>query len=214
MRYAGYKTFPGMVFYDSPNNGPKAIPGNYKVRLTINGQLHEQYFEILKDPRVSTTTQEFLAQLDFLLKVRDKVSEANQGVIEIRKIKDDLGSLKNKIGNEATYKDLIEAVKKFEEELTQHENTIHQTKNRSVQDPLNYGIKMNNRLAHLMKEQSAGDFPPTKQGEEVRQQLTRMVDAELAKLSNTIQQNTERINSMAKEKGIEVVMIKKNPILN
>ncbi len=221
MRYAGYKTFPGMVFYGSPNQGPKAVPGKYKVRLTVNlptgqagGESQEQEFEILKDPRVATTPEEFRAQFDFLTKVRDKVTEANQGVIDIRKIKEDLSSLKNKVGTEAQYKELIDAVKKFEDELTIHENNIHQTKNRSVQDPLNYGIKMNNRLAHLMVEQAAGDFPPTQQGEQVREMLTKMVDDELLKLRSTINQNTERINNMAKEKGIEVVMIKKNPIVN
>ncbi len=214
MRYAGYKTFSGMVFYGSANNGPKAVPGKYKVRMTFKDQSQEQEFEILKDPRIKTTPEEFQAQFDFLMKVRDKVTEANQGVIDVRKIKDDLGSLKNKIGTEPQYKELNDAVKKFEDELTIHENNIHQTKNKSVQDPLNYGIKMNNRLAHLMVEQAAGDFAPTNQGEEVRQQLTKMVDEELLKLRNTIQQNTERINTMAKEKGIEVVMIKKNPIVN
>jgi photosystem II stability/assembly factor-like uncharacterized protein len=214
MRYAGYKTFPGMVFYGSPNQGPKAVPGKYKVRLLVNGESQEQEFEILKDPRVATTPEEFRAQFDYLIKVRDKVTDANQGVIDIRKIKEDLGSLKNKVGTEAQYKELIDAVKKFEAELTIHENNIHQTKNRSVQDPLNYGIKMNNRLAHLMVEQAAGDFPPTQQGEQVREMLTKMVDDELLKLRSTINQNTERINNMAKEKGIEVVMIKKNPIVN
>ncbi|MCE2894757.1 MAG: glycosyl hydrolase [Flammeovirgaceae bacterium] len=214
MRYAGYKTFPGMVFYGSPNQGPKAVPGKYKVRLLVNGESQEQEFEILKDPRVATTPEEFRAQFDYLIKVRDKVTDANHGVIDIRKIKEDLGSLKHKVGTEAQYKELIDAVKKFEEELTTHENNIHQTKNRSVQDPLNYGIKMNNRLAHLMVEQAAGDFPPTQQGEQVREMLTKMVDDELLKLRSTINQNTERINNMAKEKGIEVVMIKKNPIVN
>jgi photosystem II stability/assembly factor-like uncharacterized protein len=221
MRFPGYKTFQGMVFYGSPNQGPKAVPGIYRVRLTVNlptgqagGETQEQEFEILKDPRVATTPEEFRAQFDYLIKVRDKVTEANQGVIDIRKIKEDLSSLKNKVGTEAQYKELIDAVKKFEDELTIHENNIHQTKNRSVQDPLNYGIKMNNRLAHLMVEQAAGDFPPTQQGEQVREMLTKMVDDELLKLRSTINQNTERINNMAKEKGIEVVMIKKNTIVN
>jgi Skp family chaperone for outer membrane proteins len=203
-----------MVFYGSPNNGPKAVPGKYKVQLVVNDQTLEQEFEILKDPRINTSTEELQAQFDFLVKVRDKVSEANQGVIDIRKIKEDLGALKNKMGNETRYKDLLEMVKKFETELTQHENNLHQTKNKSVQDPLNYGIKINNRLAHLLNEQSAGDFPPTQQGEEVRQQLSKAIDEELVKLQQTIQQNTERINSLAKEKGVDVIMIKKNPVVN
>lgn len=214
MRYPGFQSFPGMVFYGSPNVGPKAVPGKYKVQLTVNDQILEQEFEILKDPRINTTADEFQAQFDFLIKVRDKVSEANQGVIDIRKIKEDLGSLKNKMGSEAQYKELLEMVKKFETELTQHENNLHQTKNKSVQDPLNYGIKINNRLAHLLSEQAAGDFPPTQQGEEVRQQLSKIIDEELTKLQQTIQQNTERINSLAKEKGVDVIMIKKNPIVN
>jgi hypothetical protein len=209
MRHPGYKTFPGMVFYGSPNQGPRAVPGKYKVRLTAGGQVLEQEFEILKDPRIQTTPEEFQAQFDFLVKVRDKVSEANQGVIDIRKIKEDLGALKGRLGNDPQYKELAEAVKKFEEALTAHENNIHETRNRSVQDPLNYGIKMNNQLAHLMVEQAAGDFPPTRQGEEVRQMLTRKIDEELGKLRTTISQNVDRINQMAKEKGIEVITVQR-----
>ncbi len=209
MRYPGYKTFPGMVYYGSPNLGPKAVPGKYKVRLTVNGQSVEQEFEILKDPRIKSTQEDLQAQFDFIVKARDKVSEANQGVIDIRKIKQDLGYLKDKIGSDPQYKDLMDASKKFEDQLTEIENNIHQTKNRSVQDPLNYGIKLNNRLAHLVVEQGGGDFRPTAQGEAVRQELTRKVDAELQKLRTVIDGNVDAINKMIKDKGIEMITLKK-----
>jgi hypothetical protein len=190
------------------------VPGKYKVRLTVNEQVVEQEFEILKDPRIKTTPEEFQAQFDFLVKVRDKVSEANQAVIDIRKLKDDLAVLKNKIGNDPQYKELNESIRQFENELTKHENTIHETRNKSVQDPLNYGIKINNRLAHLMVEQAQGDFPPTQQGEEVRKQLTKLIDEELTRLNSTIDQHAERINTLAKEKGIDVLTVKKESPVN
>jgi photosystem II stability/assembly factor-like uncharacterized protein len=205
MRYPGYKTFPGMVFYGSPNQGPKAVPGKYQVRLTVNGKSQTQEFEILKDPRLNTSPEDFQAQFEFLMKVRNKVTEANEGIINLRKIKDDLGYLKNKLGSDEKNKDMMDAIKKFEEELNTIENNIHQTKNQSVQDPLNYGIKLNNRLAHLMVEQAQGDFRPTKQGEEVRGKLSQMVDEELGKLKNTIDGNLYKINQMAKEKGVMFV---------
>lgn len=205
LRYSGYKTFPGMVFYGSPNQGPKAIPGKYQVRLTVNGKTQTQDFEILKDPRLNTSPEDFQAQFDFLIKVRNKVTEANEGIINLRKIKEDLGYLKNKLGSDEKNKDMMDAIKKFEEELNTIENNIHQTKNQSVQDPLNYGIKLNNRLAHLMVEQAQGDFRPTKQGEEVRRKLSQMVDEELGKLKNTIDGNLYKINQMAKEKGVMFV---------
>lgn len=201
MRYTGYKTFPGMVFYGSPNQGPKAIPGKYQVRLTVNGQSQIQEFEIIKDPRMKTTQEDFQAQFDFLMKVRNKVTEVNEGIINIRKIKEDLTYLKNKMGEDPKNKDINEAIKKFEGELKTIENDIHQTKNSSVQDPINYGIKLNNRLAHLMYEQAQGDFRPTKQGEEVRDKLTQDVDKEIIKLRNCIDYNLIKINQMAREKG-------------
>ena len=201
MRYAGYKTFPGMVFYGSPNQGPKAIPGNYKVRLTVNGESQTQEFEILKDPRLKTTQEDFQAQFDFLIKVRNKVTEVNEGIINIRKIKEDLTYLKGKMAEDPKNNDINDAIKKFENELKSIENDIHQTKNSSVQDPLNYGIKLNNRLAHLMSEQAQGDFRPTKQGEEVREKLTQEVDKEITKLRNCIDNNLIKINQMAREKG-------------
>lgn len=202
MRYQGYKIFQGMVFYGSPNLGPKAVPGKYQVKLTINGKSLTQEFEILKDPRISTSQEDFQAQFDFLMKVRNKVSEANEGIINLRKIKTDLTYLKNKTGEDEKNKDIGEAIKKFEEELGVIENNIHQTKNSSVQDPLNYGIKLNNRLAHLMVEQAQGDFRPTKQGEEVREKLSKLVDEELQKLRNCIDSNLNKINQMAKDKGV------------
>jgi len=65
-----------------------------------------------------------------------------------------------------------------------------------------------------MAEQAQGDFRPTEQGEEVRQMLTKMVDEELTRLHTTIDKNVDRINSLAKEKGVEVVMVKKAAVVN
>lgn len=211
MRYPGYKTFPGLVFYSSPNIGPKAVPGKYKARLTANGQVTEQEFEIVKDPRVPTTQQEFQEQFDFLSKVRDKVSEAHQGILDIRKIKTDLGYVKTKVEEKPENKDLLDAMKKFQDDLTVIENDIHQTKNQAQQDPLNFGIKLNNRLAFLLYEEGTGDYPPTRQAEQVRQELSRQIDDELNKLNALIDSRVPAINEMIKGKGIEMIMIKKGP---
>lgn len=209
MRYPGYKTFPGMVYYGSPNTGVKAVPGRYKVRLIVAGQVHEQEFDILKDPRINSTEEDLRAQFDFLIGVRDKVSEVNQSIIDIRRIKDDLTYLKTKTAADAAHREINELAKKFEEQLTAFENNLHQTKNRSVQDPLNYGIKINNQLAHLINEQSMGDFRPTIQGEEVRALLTKKIDAELHQLRTVISTQVDALNKLSHEKGLEMVMMKK-----
>ncbi len=207
MRYPGYQTFPGMVYYGSPNRGPMAVPGNYKVRLSHKGISEETTFTIVKDPRVNTSQADYQAQFDFLMKVRDKVSEANKGVSTIRKIKEDLLFPNNKIGMNPEYQAVQEAIKAFDTALDVHENQLHQTKNKSVQDPLNYGIKINNRLAHLMVEEAMGDFAPTEQAEQVRQMLSKQVDDSLQALQSTLLQHANKINVLAKEKGLTLIML-------
>ncbi|MBK9929984.1 MAG: glycosyl hydrolase [Saprospiraceae bacterium] len=195
MRYAGYKTFPGMVFYSSPNLGPKAVPGKYKARLTVDGQVSEQEFEIIGDPRIKTTPAEYQEQFDFLISVRDKVSEAHQAILDIRKTKEDLGYLRKKFSDD---KSMVERIKKFEDELTVIENNIHETRNKSNQDPINYGIKLNNRLAFLLGEQGQGDFPPTEQARQVKELVTRLMDQELKSLSETMKNNLPSVNQLIK----------------
>ena len=97
------------------------------------------------------------------------------------------------------------------EPLSAVEAEIYQVKNRSGQDPLNFPVRLNDKLANLMGLNADGDFPPTKQAEEVRQGLTKMIDDELTKLDALIDSNVNLINQKVKEKGIEMVMIKKEP---
>ena len=103
MRYPGFKSFDGMILYSSPNVGPKAVPGTYKVRLTYNEKVMSQDFEILKDPRLSNTQKDYLEQFNFLISVRDQVSIANQTIIDIRKIKKDLKYIVGKSSDTVSY---------------------------------------------------------------------------------------------------------------
>ena len=81
------------------------------------------------------------------------------------------------------YADFLSMTKALKEELSVIENNIHMTKNQSRQDPLNYGIRINNRLAFLLADQQRGDFPPTDQAEEVRLAVSKELDVELNKLN-------------------------------
>ncbi len=209
MRYPGFKEFDGMILYSSPNRGPKAVPGDYKVRLTVNGESMEQDFKIIPDPRLPNTADDYQKQFDFLMAVRDRVSEAHEAIIEIRETRGDLDYLREKIGDDAEMLELKELADQLDEEMSVIENNIHMTKNQSYQDPLNYGIRVNNRLAFLMQDQQRGDFRPTDQAYEVREALEGELDKELQDLSTLMNEKVPKINEMATEKGMEIIMSKK-----
>ncbi len=195
MRYPGFRTFEGMVLYASPNTGPKAVPGTYTVRLTYNGTSREAPLEVLKDPRLPNTDADYQAQFDFLTAVRDEVSRANGAVAKIQALRTDLDYLKAKAeGNP----ELIGRIEKFETELSRIENNIHMTKNQSRQDPLNYGIRINNRLAFLMADSQRGDYPPTDQSREFFQEVRAELETELRALDQLVGSEIQGINDVVR----------------
>ena len=202
MRYPGFTSFDGMVLYSSPNLGPKVAPGEYILKMTYNDIQMSKKFEILKDPRVKTTQEGFEAQLDFLLKVRDEVSRANQSIIHIREIKKDMNFITSKSNVDDQLKGLIN---NYLSDLSEVENIIHMTKNQSRQDPLNFGIRINNRIAFLLADSQRGDYPPTNQAIEFFNQVKKELDSAIINLDEVVKNHSTRINNYVKEKNIELI---------
>ena len=199
MRYPGFTSFEGMVLYSSPNVGPKAVPGNYKVKMYYNNEIIDKDFVIVKDPRVSNTLDDYTKQFDFLIDVRNEVSRANQAIIDIRKGRENLNFIKKQINDN---NQLINLINEFDQKLTKVENNIHMTKNKSRQDPLNYGIRINNRLAFLMADSQRGDYPPTDQAQEFFIEIKKELDSELINLNKILLEYTEIINRQIEENNI------------
>ena len=202
MRYPGFTSFDGMVFYSSPNTGPKVTPGKYDVVLTYNNETIKREFEIVKDPRVKITQVDYEKQLGFLLRVRDEVSKANQIIIDIRKIKNDLDFLLKKVKGKDQ---IIQLIIKYKKELEVIENNIHMTKNQSRQDPLNYGIRINNRIAFLLADSQRGDYPPTNQSLEFFESIKEELNIEISNFKKVLNTYTMQINNMIEDNAIKFI---------
>ena len=202
MRYPGFVSFDGMVLYSSPNTGPKVVPGKYDVVLTYNDIEIKKEFEVIKDPRVNNTQEDYESQLNFLLKVRDEVSNANQTIIDIRKIKNDLEYIKNKVSGK---RQIIDLINEFKGKLEVVENNIHMTKNQSRQDPLNFGIRINNRLAFLLADSQRGDYPPTNQAIQFFNQVKGELNYEISSFKKILNTYTLQLNNMIDDNGIKFI---------
>ena len=205
MRYPGFKSFEGMVLYSSPNVGPKATPGKYNIKMTYNDMVFQEEFEIVKDPRVKISQADYQDQLEFLIDVRDEVSKANQQIIDIRRIKNNMSFIldKTKDNNE-----LQEMINKYLDDISVVENNIHMTKNQSRQDPLNFGIRINNRIAFLLADSQRGDYPPTDQSKEFFSQVKEELDIEVTNLKAIIEKHSLKIEEYLNKNKIEVISLK------
>jgi hypothetical protein len=179
LRYPNAHDFPGLVLWAGSTRGPVAPPGRYKVRVTANGTSKTQEFSILRNTNVpSLTDRDLMDQFTLARQISDKLSLANDTVVRIRGLKEQVATR----ASSATDARIKSAGEALTEKLTAIEGEIYQYRNRSSQDPLNYPIRLNNKLAALQGIVESGDAKPTDQSYAVFKDLSARLDKELARL--------------------------------
>jgi photosystem II stability/assembly factor-like uncharacterized protein len=193
MRYPGPTTFPNMILWAAGQNGPRAIPGNYSVRLRVDERAPmTQAFGIRMDPRApNVTAADLQAQFDLAMQVRNRTSEANEAVIRIRNVKGQIDDRMAKANNTKA-RDVAQQLK---DKLSRVEEELYQVRNQSSQDPLNYPIKLNNKLAALLGAVEGVEGRPTAQSVEVFRELSARLDQQLNWLNTVFTQDVPRFNN-------------------
>jgi hypothetical protein len=207
LRHADAEGFPGLVLWGSLA-GPRAVPGPYKARLKV-GPLEEKVeFTVKADPRASASQSDYDEQLQFLLAVRDKLTETHRGIKAIRDVREQLTNLNKRVQDDA---EVADAARAIDTKLTAVEEALHQTKAKSSQDVLNFPIRLNNKLASVAGAVGTGDNRPTYQAEEVRKELTQQTDEELAKLRRVLSEDLPKFNELLGRKKVPGVIIDGKP---
>ncbi|MBS1558072.1 MAG: glycosyl hydrolase [Bacteroidetes bacterium] len=207
MRYADAEGFDGLIMWGASLTGPKAVPGIYKARLTVNGKSEETEFEIVKDPRTSGTPVDMKAQFDFSIAVRDKLSETNKAVKNIRSTRDHINRVVDPMKDKPDMKDVVDMSKTINDEMKKIEEALYQTKNRSGQDPLNFPIRLNNKLGALASEVDGGDYKPTEQVKAVYKDLVDQIDSQLNNLRQIMKDKLPKLNELIRQKNINPVTV-------
>jgi photosystem II stability/assembly factor-like uncharacterized protein len=201
LEYAGPTTFPGMVLWGASTSGPMALPGTYDVRLTVDGQSQTQPFVVRKHPWHDTSDEDLVEQFDFAIQIRDKVSEANNAVIQIRKIKEQVRDRLSKSQDPQ----LKAAGERLTTSLSAIEEEIYQVRNQSNQDPLNFPIKINNRLASLLGVVTRGEGKPIAAAYPILKELTAELKAQTDRLQQVLASELTSFNTEAKRAGVDVI---------
>jgi photosystem II stability/assembly factor-like uncharacterized protein len=204
--YPPAKQFDGMILWWGSLQGAIAKTGDYTVSLMVNGVKQEQKFAVKLRPNAEGSKDDIEKQFEFIKSVNAKVSDAHQAIIDIRSLKTQIKAYTDKI----TDKDIKEYASKMDSIATDVEKNLYQTKNKSGQDPLNYPIKLTNKLAHLNSLMNMGvhDFPPTNAMLMVRDELFHLIDNELIKWKDVKTNMVSTLNKMIKNKDLDVIIIK------
>lgn len=208
LRYPDAAPLPGAILWAGTTRGPLCVPGQYQVRLTVGGKSFTQTFEVKKDPRLTTTQEDFQVQFDLSKKILDKLSDVNKAISSIRDSRKQFDELTKRIKDHPSAKTVTEAAKALDKKLTEIEEELIQVKIRSSQDALNYPIKLNNKLAALLSLVQAADARPTSQSFDVFDDLSRRCDEQLAKLKQVMEKDVPAFNKLVREQDIPAVILK------
>lgn len=203
LRYAGATVFDGMVLEGpSPAQGVWAPPGTYRVRLSANGREETRSLTVRMDPRLTgVTAADLKAQFDLGVQVRDATSAANEAVIRIRALNEQITERVER----ANDTEVSHAAAWLVDSLSAVERELYQVRNQSPKDKIAFPIKLNNRLSGLLAIVERGDAPPTEAHYRVFRELSEALAAQLARLDRVVSEDLERFNELLAERRLDPV---------
>jgi hypothetical protein len=206
LRYPGATDFPGMVMWAAGTRGPLAPPGAYSVRVSADGQTATETFAVKREPRLlkDVSDQDLREQFDLAMNIRNKTSLANEAVLLIRGIRAQAVDRKGK-ADAAKAAAVVKALDDLDQALSAIENEIYQVKLQSSQDPLNFPIKLNNKIAALQGVVESADVRPTEQAYSVFRTLTSSLDEHLAKLDGVVKTRMPAVNQQLQRQKLDPI---------
>ena len=208
MRHVDPKRFKGLILWGGGNQGPQVPAGRYTLRLQAGGATATETLEVRRDPRLATTDAEDRERYDLLLAIRDKLTETHESIERLRETRDQVKAAAERAKSFAKDSTIARAADQLVKKLTTVEEALYQTKIRSNQDPLNYPIRLNNKLSALGGDVSDSEGRPTTQQQEVYRDVTRRIDAQLGTLQQLLGDDLASFNRMIREREIPAVVVK------
>jgi photosystem II stability/assembly factor-like uncharacterized protein len=207
LRYEGATKVPHAPLWGGNTDGPVAMPGTYQLRLTVLGKSYTAPLEIKADPRLKIGQEDLAKQFDLLLKIRDKVTETDDAIIQIRDVREQVNAVNKRLKNDPREKPIADAGKALDKKMTEVEEQLIQTKAKSGQDVLNFPVRLNNHLVALGGVVGSADSAPTKQSYEVFDMLSKAADEQLAKWKAIVSTDVAAYNNLVKQQEVPAIML-------
>ena len=201
-RYSDAASFQGLIMWAGGTAGPFAPPGRYQVRLTVGGSSQTREFRLLADPRANASPADYAAQFQLLVRIRDRLSDANNAVVRIRTLKDGIDQVTRRLDGVQAAAQIRSRADSLRRSLSAVEEEIYQVRNRSNQDPLNYPIKLNNKIAALAGVVGGSDARPTDQSIVVFEELSAALQVQLDLLGRILERDVPGFNALVREANI------------
>lgn len=206
MRYPDPVKIEGYGAMESLLAGPLAPPGRYQVQLNVGDETYTAPFEIRKDPRIAATQEDLQAQFALLMAIRDKVSEAHNAVKTIRAIRRQVEEWEQRTQGQQIHERILALAKPLKENLSALEEELFQVKVKDQFDALDFPIQLSTKIVDLSVVVASADAAPTRQAEEVFEDLSARLAIQQQRLHELIDTGVAAFNGLIREAALPAVI--------
>ena len=212
MRYPGPTALQENKDAKDNTAGPLAPPGCYHVQFITSKQNIIEKFELLKDPRISTTQKDFEQQFKLLVAIGSGITKTHETVNSIRELRNQINHWKAIITNSGNHKKVLNQANLASDRLNEIEANLIQIgisrpgTDRWL-DRWNVPGKVSDKLTELIAVVSSADSKPTKQAMEVFQELSINLETQLTNFKKVQKNNIEPLNKLIRELNIDPIPI-------
>jgi photosystem II stability/assembly factor-like uncharacterized protein len=207
LQYENPTRVPGSGHWGGQGEGPAAVPGEYQVKLTAAGKSDIAPLEVRGDPRLQVSQADLEKQFELARQIARAISEDHDAVNQIRDLRTQLNALRKRAGQDEQAKEILGAAAELDKKMTAVEEALIQTKSKSGEDPLNFPIKLDDKLSILEGAVESADTAPTKQEFEVFEELKAQLEPQLAAWGEIQKKDVPAFNEQVRKGNIPAIMI-------
>lgn len=196
----------GMILWTGTPSALLAPPGNYYYKLKLGKDSVEGGLTIKADPNYKISQDDYEAQFNFLQQVTAKFNEVQKTIRDIRTVRAQINDFVGRQGKDIP-KEVKQMADSINKKMTIIEETLYQTKSKSGQDPLNYPIRLNDKLSGVFSAANSGITAPSKQVKEVYQELATQCDVQIAAMKKIQEDELVKFNQLIREKSLPIIGI-------
>ena len=205
--YPAPEVIEGSVMSLARVQGAAAPPGKYSVRLKAGDTEQIQEFEIVRDPRWSTSVADLVEQFRLTRDVGSGLEAVHTAIKQIRSIREQAGFILEKTKNKEYNNSLKSSFEAMDKKLAAIEGELIQTMNESGQDPINYPPKLDNQFAYLMSLVNSQDSKPTAGCYQRLEDLKKEFQSQKVQLDSILEKDLKEFNRMLEKEKASLIIL-------
>jgi hypothetical protein len=163
--------------------------------------------EVRADPRLKATPADLARQFQLASAIARRTREANDAVNQIRDLREQLHGFRERFEKNAGAKAVLATADALDKKMTPVEEEIAQTKSKASEDPLNFPIRLNNKLLLLQETVESADTAPTQQSVAVFDLLSKQLDAALAQWHQILSADVPALNQAIRNANLPAISV-------